>query len=67
MPSLLRCYGYGVNLAAQDADLVAHGGGLGLVIGPAQHPPDEAGDLLHLRLAHAGGRDGGGADAQAAA
>src|SRR5579872_1811418 len=56
--------GIGRELRAQPGRRLPDLGRHGLVVGGPQDPGDERGDLRHLGLPHAGGGDGGGADAQ---
>src|SRR5581483_6462493 len=58
--------GIGRELGAEPGRRLPDLGGHRLVVGGPQHPGDERGDLGHLRLPHAGGGDGGGADPQPA-
>src|SRR5579872_5142617 len=59
-------FGVRVERPAQLAHLGPDGDELGLVVPVAQRPGEEAGHHGHLGLAHAGGRLGGGAEAQPA-
>ena len=55
MLHISRDKAYGGGLLEVVNYLVAHRLALAGVVGPAQDAADEAGDLLHLRFAHAGG------------
>ena len=57
---------YGVNRAAQLADLAPYRRQLGVVVAATQRPGDELGDLCHLRLGHALRGDRRRTDAHAA-